>query len=424
MSTLIAGKDPAADKWDIAGVVVLALYVVAGVVYSAMLGGVVRFTDERDFLHLSYNLLNGIGYSLDNVHLTASRPPGYPFFLFVLESLGAGMVWFRVAQFFFLAATIVLVSMLAPGRRMFAGILIVTALVMACPAMFYLSGTLYSQPLSAVLFILALVLMLETPRGWGLDMLTGLVFGALILTVPTFLVTMFLALAIGWWLKIVRGRGALVIVLAAALPLLGWGARNAIYLHHLVPVATNSGVNFLAGNNANASALKGADSPAMVPYYNVAANQGMDEFQANTYYWHQALSWIEQHPANALGLYCEKVLNFFNFVNDYPDDRKREFPWLSQVVQALSYALLLGLVGWRLLDLRRFPLTPREKLFLLIYVLSAFTSAIFLTRIRLRMPFDYLLIAVIAIHISRYLQARVTATTRSKRPSTASPSLV
>jgi hypothetical protein len=71
-----------------------------------------------------------------------------------------------------------------------------------------------------------------------------------------------------------------------------------------------------------------------------------------------------------------------------------------------SYLLLLVLLAWRLIDFRRFPLTPREKLLLIVYVLSAFTSAIFFTRIRHRLPYDYLIIAVIASNLSARLEGR------------------
>jgi hypothetical protein len=394
-----------AEVLDIAGVLLLFLYLLAGVIYSAHLGSQVRFADEGDFLNLSRNLLHGIGYSLDGVHLTACRPPGYPIFLSVLGALGGGIFAFRLAQFFFLGATIVLVSMLAPGKKMFGGVLIVTAVVALYPALFYISGTLYAQPLSAILFILAMVLLLDSPRGWGINVITGLVFGALIFTVPTFLLTMLVTLATAWLLKIIRKRDIIIIILCASLPLIAWGARNEIYLHHFVPVASNSGLNFLVGNNRNAVADQGSDYKGMWEYYHVVVWEGMDEFQANTYYWHVGLTWIKEHPGDALVLYLKKVVNFFNFENEYGNGTNENFSIVMKLVQGFSYFLLLALLGWRLSEIKRFPLISREKLFLIVYVLSAFTSAIFLTRIRLRLPYDFLIIAVVSIHLSRYLKA-------------------
>ena len=103
-------------------------------------------------------------------------------------------------------------------------------------------------------------------------------------------------------------------------------------------------------------------------------------------------------------LYLEKTLNFFNVWNEYAKGTAAEVsPW-KQIVMAASYVLLVGLLFWRLTERKRFPLATWEKLFLIVYVLSAFTTAIFLTRIRHRLPFDYLLITVVTLHLSRRLQ--------------------
>jgi hypothetical protein len=153
----------------------------------------------------------------------------------------------------------------------------------------------------------------------------------------------------------------------------------------------------------------------MEPYY--YATENLDEFQTDSYYWQVAISYLQEHPWRALIHYLERVLNFFNTMNAYATQNAEEFSAWKQIVMAISYALLLTLLGWRLTDIKRFPLTPREKLFLTVYVLSAFTSAIFLTRIRLRLPFDYLIIAIIAWYLSRRLEIWMTANTASRLPS-------
>ncbi len=84
------------------GLVLLVLYLLAGVIYSAVLPAVARFSDEDEYLKLSYNLVHGPGYSMDGVNLTACRPPGYAFFLAGIRALGGGFLSFRVAQFLLL----------------------------------------------------------------------------------------------------------------------------------------------------------------------------------------------------------------------------------------------------------------------------------------------------------------------------------
>ena len=68
-----------AESLDRAGWLLLFVYLLAGVIYSAVLAPVARFSDEQEYLTLSHNLLHGIGFSMDGAHLTASRPPVIPF---------------------------------------------------------------------------------------------------------------------------------------------------------------------------------------------------------------------------------------------------------------------------------------------------------------------------------------------------------
>ena len=394
---------------EMAGVVLLLLYLLAGVIYSAVLPAVARFSDEDDYLKLSYNLLHGPGYSMDGINLTASRPPGYAFFLFAIRAMGGDFFSFRVVQFLLLGGTVFLVSRLCAEKKAFASLFVVTLLVICYPVLFYTSATLYPQILSGFLFVLALTLTLAAPRGLLLNLATGCCFGALILEVPTFLFTMVIVLVTVWILKIFRWRDVLLVGLAASLFIGGWTWRNASRFHRFVPIASNSGMNFLIGNNEKATAYEAVANAGLAPYAEQADKLEMDEFQSDHYFQQVAVDWIKTHPTRAVVLYFEKVLNFFNIVNVYAPHSREEISTWKQVVMATSYLILLGLLGWRLAEIRRFPLIPREILFLAVYVLSAFTAAIFFTRIRFRLPYDYLLIAVIALHLSRHLKIWTSA---------------
>jgi 4-amino-4-deoxy-L-arabinose transferase-like glycosyltransferase len=182
------------SQLETAGLVLLLLYVVAGLIYSAVVPPVPRFTDEQEYLKLSYNLLHGPGFSLDGVHLTASRPPGYPVFLAAIRELGGGFFSFRAAQFLLQGATLLLLARLGADVKPAASLLIIVVLVICYPVLFYVGATLYPQIVSGFLFILSLTLLLRTPRGLMSNAVTGLVFAALILTVPTFLFTLFVVL--------------------------------------------------------------------------------------------------------------------------------------------------------------------------------------------------------------------------------------
>jgi len=399
-----SSSKPAGERWGQAGILVLLLFILAGVIYSAVLPPKPRFTDEQDYLKLSHNLLHGPGFSLDGVHLTAVRPPGYPFFLAAIGGAGGGFVSFRVAQFLLLGGTVLIVCRLCAEGKPFAELLVVTMLVTFYPVLFYIAGTLYPQTLAGFLFVLALALTLRAPQTPMLNALAGLVFGFLILAVPSFLLTLVIVLTTARFFQIIGWRDLVVTALLAGIVVGAWTLRNAVCLDRFVPIATNSGLNFLEGNNENATPMAAANV-GMNPYYREADQLGLDEFQRDSFYRAAAFNWIEKHPGDALVLYFEKVANFFNIVNVYsPESQAQVSPW-KQIVLAAGYLLLLGLLAWRLTSVKRYPIVPREKLFLVVYFLSAFTSAIFFTRIRHRLPYDYLIIAIVASNLSRRLES-------------------
>ncbi len=385
------------------GLLLLLAYFGLGVIYSVVHVPKITFTDENEYIALSDHIVHGPGYSMDGVTLTACRPPGYAFFLAAVKALGGNNIAIRVVQFALLAGTILLLAQLCPQPQRVFALPVALALVAIYPVYFYVCGTLYPQTLGSFLFVLFLVLYLQTPRHPVPTFAAGLVFGILFLVIPGFLLTLFVVLLVGHVLKITPWRDALIILAAAALLAAPWTLRNAVLFHQFVPIASNSGVNLLLGNSGDTNIYDGGGNLAMYHYYQEVERLHLNEFQADHFYRQAAVTWITQHPVDALALYLKKVFNFFNVWNEYAPGNTEEISNWKQLVMAASYLLLIGLLGWRLTQIRQFPLIPREKFFLVVYLLSAVTMAVFLPRIRHRLPYDYLLIAVIVIHLSQRL---------------------
>jgi hypothetical protein len=397
---------PSAPTLRKAGILLLAFYVSAGVIYSSLLPAAGRFSDEKEYLLLTDNLLHGPGFSMDGKHLTAIRSPGYPFFMAAIEAAGGGIVAMRIVQFLLIAGSVLLLARLFPEKERPAALLVTTLVTSLYPLFFYTGSTLYPQTLSGFLFVLALALLLRPKRGWALDLAIGATFGFLILVVPTFLFTLAVVLVVALALKIVRWPSALLVLVVAGLLVGSWTARNYAEFHEFVPVASNSGANFLIGNCENTIPTGGSGNVDRTHYREEAVRLGLNEFQEDHYYRQAAVDWIERNPARAFVLYLEKTANFFNVYNEFAPESRGEVTLWRQVVLGACYGLLLALLVWRLSEVKRFPLTTTEKLFLAVYVLSAFTSAIFFTRIRLRLPYDYLIVAVIALHVCRRFAPR------------------
>ena len=385
----------------LAGYTLLSFYLLAGIIYSCVLPAIGRFPDERDYLALTGHLLSGPGFSLDGAHLTAIRPPGFAFFLFLF---GDSIIAARIAQIILIGAGILLLARLFPEKNRDSAVLFTTLTVAIYPLFFYTGTTLYPQTLAGFLFVLTLSLLLRGPRNLTMIALIGLIYGFLILVVPTFLLTLFVLLGAGIWVGIMRWHEAVIFTAAAAVIVLTWTVRNYIEFRQFVPVASYSGAQLLIGNSENTIAYGGSGNIDTTHYHDEAQARGLDEFQADHFYQQAALTWIEDHPARAFVLYLEKAANFFNVYNEYAPESRGEVTAWRQAVLGACYGALLLLLLWRLAESGKYPLSSSEKLFLAIYILSAFTQAIFFTRIRLRLPYDYLIVAIIAEHLALRLQ--------------------
>src|SRR5262249_6073598 len=98
---------------------------------------------------------------------------------------------------------------------------------------------------------------------------------------------------------------------------------------------------------------------------------------------------------------------YFNYRNDIATPGESA-GWRDGLVFATYYPLLL-LALLRAADARRHPLQRAEILIYVLYFLNAFVSAIFFPRLRFRIPFDFLLIAVNAAFLARCWAARSPA---------------
>jgi hypothetical protein len=163
-------------------------------------------------------------------------------------------------------------------------------------------------------------------------------------------------------------------------------------------VSTNSGENLLLGNSENTT--PNAGTTADISRYKAQA-RGMDEIERDRFFQAQALAYIRAHPLESLQLYSLKVLNYFNFRNELVT--RSESSLARDLVVLFSYGTLLIVFLFRLVLVKLVPPTPFELLLILLYFSSALVTALFFTRIRFRVPFDFGLIMVVAILFARII---------------------
>lgn len=385
--------------------------------YALFLGGQLRFYDEQVYVSLTGNLAHGHGFSLNGVDPTAYRPPGYIFELLpVYLASGGSVLAMRMVGVLALAGSVWFTYLI--GRRVHTpatGAL--AAIVVACyPLLIYTATTLYPQ-VPALFLLLAMIetglRALPSDGATGrhrllMAVLSGLLGGALTLTVPTFAVTVVIfVLWLMWRQRRTRGRimwrsVAVLIVAAAVLPV-AWSARNQAQLHSFVPVSTNDGVNLLLGNSPHATADSGTNTD-ISGYEAVAKQRQFGEVLLDRFYTEQALEWIKANPEHAAALYAEKVANNFSYHDDLATSGQHSAA--QDLVSALSFYPILALALLRVLLLRRFPLHPAEKLLLGAIAVNVLLLAVFFTRLRFRVPLDALTIILAASMVTHFLLRR------------------
>jgi hypothetical protein len=229
------------------------------------------------------------------------------------------------------------------------------------------------------------------------------------LCIPSFLGALWVSTAwVFFTRRQVKMRAAGCLVLMAAFVMGTWALRN--YRIYQVPLfgAANSGHNLLLGNSENTTP-NGGSSTDISRYSGVSGN----EIERDAYYRRKAVDFIIEHKARSAELYALKVLNYFNYRNNLV--ARSEMSSFKDMVMLLTYGPLLLLFFVRI-AIRRIALSPLERFIAILYLSNAFFAAIFFTRIRFRIPFDFLLLLVDAGFIASWVQRRSTEFSRDARP--------
>lgn len=383
---------------------IMAVVVLAGAAYSVHLGNNLRFPDERDYCALATHVASSGAYTVDGETPNIFRPPGYPMFLAVFALCGGGVIAFRFANYVLLAGVVYLAARLArthaaPGAGM------LTALGILCyPALFYTAGTLFPQTLGAFL-LLATLCFLTSDHPRGRDFVAaGAAFGLLVLAIPSCLLLL-PPLGIATCLGKDRAyyQGFAVVVIVCLVPVFAWCARNYMAFGSPVFISANSGLNLLLGNSENATQDSGSTTD-ISRYRRAAIDAGLTFVERDAYYRAKAVEWMSDHKRQAAALFCKKFLNYFNYRNSL--EVSSESSSLRNLLMLATYAPLLILAMVRFALARRYRPSRFELLLALLYVANAFIYAIHFTRIRFRVPFDVLLICMVAMFVDAVLRRR------------------
>ncbi len=230
----------------------------------------------------------------------------------------------------------------------------------------------------------------------------GLAFGALLLITPIFLVLLPLLLIWPWIMKMHRKIWAnVVLIVAIVLMVTPWLMRNYRAFDQFIFISANSGLMMILGNSEHTRPNAGSTTD-ISKYLQYAKSQGMNKVEEDTYFRHESIKWIKNHKIEAIKLYFMKFLNYFHFRNEL--DAKAENTWWRSMLMFISYYGLLGLAVRRLAS-GKWRSRPFEGFAMASYLIMGAAYAVFFTRIRYRLPIDWMLIAVAAISVASFFKA-------------------
>ena len=410
------------------GVLIFAVALFARVAAAAFFGiSGPAIEDERGYALIANSLVDGHGFALtlppelgDALPRTSFRAPLWPSLLAVVAWLGGGLAAFRVVAMVLgaMAPVAFYAALRRTSAREFAHW---PALALALwPPAIYTSIRLLSEPLAALLMLVALLLANpengteEPPTTAKRPAWMGLVLGLAVLARPAAIVpSACLAVTRRSWRAIAVCAGV------ALLDLAPWLIRNAA-LHGRVLLTTNSGVTLVGSNSA---AALDAEHPGKWAAPEAVYGGQVDPPDLGMWGWHalseaqsdarfaaDARRFVVDHPADALQLVGWKCVRFLDpDTHSMKDDGplKRVIGWVTWLP-----AVLLGALGYlahrraqRATDDRS--LTPYLALFCGVLA----TSLIFYADARMRSAADpaVLLFAVIGV---RSLLARVAGSPR------------
>jgi tetratricopeptide (TPR) repeat protein len=357
------------------------------------------------------------------------RPPGYPYFLSVVYRLtGGDAVAVRMVQMALGLLSAFLAFVI--GRRWFGGRmgLLFCGFVATYWGLIYFEGDLLDPPLMvALLLLLVWSLGLWTDKfTWLRALGSGALLGGSALVRPTVLLA--IPAILGWAYWMLRDRrqfsiAAAGLLLATALTIAPATIRNDRVAKDFVLISSNSGINLLLGNHAEANGTitptvpglgelgTSFDYPKLVSAIETKLGRSLKHSEVSAHLGAMARAYIWAHPLETLKLTFKKALLFWGpreVGNNKEDELERASSRVLQWIPgnfASSMALfILGMVAF----LRRWKTQDRQRgqLGVLITLLIAVNFIAYLPYFvagRFRMPLVPLLLFFAAFFLDQFI---------------------
>jgi 4-amino-4-deoxy-L-arabinose transferase-like glycosyltransferase len=246
---------------------------------------------------------------------TAYFPPGFPYFLAVADLLDGhasghkpALEGERIEQAVAGTAAVGLLGLVALELFGPATALVAMALAAGYPVLIEQTGTLVAENLLVVLELAAVWTALRarrSPHPYRWIAATGILTGLATLTHQN-AILLVLPLGAAVWAAGTRARGGALLVVTTLLAIAPWTIRNAVELHHFVPVSDETGITLVGTYNRYSAAER------EIPYrwrffwkipsdaHLVKTAGRYTESQLDSRLRSQALDYVKSHPTAPL----------------------------------------------------------------------------------------------------------------------------
>jgi 4-amino-4-deoxy-L-arabinose transferase-like glycosyltransferase len=321
--------------------------------------------DPHWYFVVASNLSHGYGYVVQPNQVfgeipgpgkpTAFWPPGYPFALAALFKLtGIGFTPAQIMNAVLAAFTVPFVYAL--GKSIFdqrAGLL-AAGIFAVFPNVIAGIPLLFPEPMFTLIFFAAVLLLTVKPadRAWLVYAGFGVLAGLACLTrgqgVVLYPVAIVYWLARDGWRPALRSTG--LMLLAAVLVIAPWTLRNAIEMHALIPISTNSGAALRVGHGPESIGTTKWTHDNVDGYdmQDAMANPTR-EVKAYRSYTRLAIDYALTHPTRELELTKLKLWNLYRSDGEI-------IPWITTLGTTPLKPAGLDDTLWRVFDVTYYTL--------------------------------------------------------------------
>ena len=316
---------------------------------------------------------------------TAYFPPAFPYFLGLVDLIDGHQAGGksavppeRVAQAVIGTVSVGLIG--AVALEVFGGGVALAALALAAvyPVFVVLSGTLVAENLLLVFELAAIWMALRARRArhpvvWFAAI--GVLVGLATLTHQNAALFVLPLGVAAWWVARARGVGGVggahtprrpglralwapaVVVACACLMIAPWTIRNAVELHHFVPVSDETGITLLGTYNATSAAQRPVhykwDLFLKIPEFKALARAAhhYDEVGLSRLLQSRALDYIGAHPFSPLDVGFHNTLRMFELEGSFAWHASYAaigLPASAATIGVISFWALcaLAIAGW------------------------------------------------------------------------------